>query len=141
NGIIYTYGDRIRPSDLTNSPRVVVKSTDNGLTWSPDTAGLSTISMNSWFVDENGTQHASKGNVGAVQLYSKTSGGSWAPDMMGFASTTNEQATTCWGTDNNGTIYVGTNSTQGKVLWKKTGTSSWILDTTGLHGSSVFSIA
>ena len=141
NGTIYTYGANLIPYNTLNSPKLVVKSTDGGQSWSVDTAGISTIGMNSWYVDETGTQHAAKAYTGPVQVFSKASGGSWQPDNNGLATTTSEQVTTCWGSDGNGTIYVGTYSYSGRVLWKKTGTGAWSLDTVGLKGTSVYAIA
>ncbi len=147
SGDIYTYGVSTNPNTAlyASSPKVVVKSTDNGLTWNPDTAGLSNIFMSSWFVDENGTQHSAGDNIKGVRLYSKVSGSSWQLDTSGLETTSNESQNTCWGTDNNGTVYLGASNNNetknARTLWKKTGSGSWQIDTLGLKSATVLAIA
>lgn len=141
NEIVYTTVKSIIPSLFSNSPKEVWKSTDGGLTWSLDTAGLSVIKMYSYYVDENGVQHAAgtaNGNV--IELFIKPIGQPWQPDNIGFTSGTTD-IPLIWGSDKNGTIYLSTSSLSKPNVWKKTGTGTWLPDTAGITKTSVYNFA
>ncbi|MDP4235843.1 MAG: hypothetical protein Q8919_05285, partial [Bacteroidota bacterium] len=86
NGSLYTLGPLVAAASInTNYPRLVMKSTDGGSSWVPDTLGISSVGGNSaftFFVDETGTQHlASYGPGGAPStIFVKLPGGHWEGD-------------------------------------------------------------
>ena len=133
-GALYTEGGTLL-TDFNSQTRMVVRSTDNGVSWQPDTLGISQIHMFKWFVDETGTQHGAQfGNgVGPIGLFSKPVGQAWAIDTTGFHSGNSDQPT-AFGTNGNGKIYFS-NTTQSAFtpLWSKQGAGNWALDTIGLN--------
>ncbi len=133
SGTVYLRDPNITPYLQQATP--VLKSTDNGDTWQHDFAGLSNVSGNFYFVDETGTQHYAN-SFYAHDIYSllwaKPTGGSWAPDTIGFPVDTNS-AVTAMASNGVGSIYVS-GYLKGGGVWRRnidTG-STWSVDTTGL---------
>src|SRR5262249_30498856 len=85
-GNIYLYDPSI-PYNINAQATPLVMSTDNGNTWSPDSAGESAIAPSIFFADENGTEHFGNFQYGSFYLckmWAKPSGGSWTLDTVGF---------------------------------------------------------
>ncbi len=138
-GTLYTTERKLNPDDFYNSPRLVVKSTDNGMTWMPDTAGLSKIGMFRWYLDIDGRQYAAEigFNQGSMKLYKKNPGESWVEDNLGFMTPNNDYPTD-WSTDKRDRIYFATQS--GTVWQRQIIGETWILDVVGIFGS-IFDLA
>ncbi len=143
SGNTYTLGKKVSTASLSDV-RANWKSTDGGLTWNADTAGLGgggTGQLPLYFVDETGTQHY--GAYGSpANFYSKTPGQSWAPDTGGYGSRPSEYPI-AFGTDHHGFVYVSTNSlsTYKGMVWKRPiAGGAWTPDTSGLAGTQIYSI-
>lgn len=134
SGNIYTQSN---PIALYSNVLDVKKSTDNGLTWTSDTSGISAVNQFTFWVDENGTQHiASLGNsLHGVYIWKKTSSGSYVIDTTGFQSPTYDYPTT-FGTNGNGTVYLGT-LFGAKNVWRYNN-NAWVLDNLGIDSVPVY---
>ena len=142
SGNAYALGAKLDPTNF-QSLRGNWKSTNGGLTWNPDTAGLGGLTgqLPAYFVDEIGTQHY--GGYGSPQnFYRKVAGQNWTPDTSGYGNRPSDYALT-FGTDHHGFLYVATNSlsTYKGMVWKRPITGgTWIPDTTGLAGEQIYSL-
>ena len=140
SGNAYTLGAKTDPSNYQSLP-ANWKSTDGGLTWNPDTAGIGGLTGQGpmYYVDETGTQHY--GAYGApARFYSKTPGQSWAADTAGYGIGTSDLPT-AFGTDRHGFLYAATNSLSNYkgMVWKRPIVGgTWIPDTAGLAGTQVY---
>ncbi len=139
----YTLGKKVSSASLSDV-RSNWKSTDGGLTWNADTAGLGSSGTGQtplYFVDELGTQYY--GAYGSpANFYRKTSGQNWTPDTGGYGSRPSEYPI-AFGTDHHGFVYVATNSlsTYKGMVWKRSITGgTWTADTSGLAGTQIYSI-
>lgn len=121
-----------------------ILSTDNGLTWKPDTAGLWQVNQGTYFVDENGTQYIFQFGNGSnlAKIYTKKPGGSWQADMAGFTPVSGAafEQSSCWASDRKGTVYMAETVSGKGTLWKRTGSGNWETDTAGLNGAIVYSV-
>ncbi len=142
-GTIYTLGPVLNTATPLSIPSTW-KSTDNGATWIPDTAGLGAISQGQipkYFVDETGVQHYAFSGTPA-ECYVKASAGLWAPDTAGF-SVLPQNYPNIIASDKNGFLYAAVTSTisyTGLLLKRPLSGGTWIYDTAGLNGSLVYSI-
>jgi hypothetical protein len=68
----------------SNELGTTLKSTDNGVTWNPDTLGEAQIKSGVFFVDRTGVEHTAS-NALQGMVYQKSPGGSWTPDTAGLA--------------------------------------------------------
>jgi hypothetical protein len=141
SGNAYTLGKKVSSVAFCDV-RANWKSTDGGLTWNADTAGLGssgTGQLPLYFVDETGTQHY--GAYGSpANLYRKAAGQSWGPDTSGYGIRPSEYPI-AFGTDHHGFAYVATNSlsTYKGMVWKRpVAGGTWIPDTAGLAGTQVY---
>ena len=120
-------------------------SSDNGVTWKQDTAGLSQINQGTYFVDENGVQYIFQLGNGSnlAKIHTKKSGERWKEDMAGFTPVNGasfEQAL-CWASDGKGTIFLVENVGGKGVFWKRSTGGQWALDSVGQNGALIYSIA
>ncbi|MFI5252638.1 MAG: T9SS type A sorting domain-containing protein [Bacteroidota bacterium] len=137
--ILYTLATKYDPSTFLSLGFNMV-STDGGLTWSPDTAGLGKQTQVTYFVDETGVQHLA--TIIPAALYMKMKNSSWKPDSAGFVASATDEVVLL-ATDKNGTgsIFVSViDYLTGKgKLWKRpTAGGSWMLDTLGLNNSPMY---
>jgi len=143
SGNLYTLGGKINPSNFF-SLRANWNSTDGGLTWSPDTAGLGNIGSGqapAYFADESGLQHYGAYDSPA-KFYRKAPGQSWTPDTSGYGNRTGEDPT-AFGTDKRGNLFVASqNLINGQgFLWRRPlAGGAWVPDTIGLSGTQIYSI-
>jgi len=133
-GDIYTVDNTI-----PNAPAAgfILKSTDGGNTWVPDTTGLSAVGGTVFFVDEKGTQHIGNSYYAGTkpsQLWQKPKGGTWAIDTVGFPVLAYSFVFNI-ASDGKGYLYAG-GSFGGKKLMRRsiTGTN-WQVDTAGIPSS------
>ncbi|MBM2817067.1 MAG: hypothetical protein HW421_3829 [Ignavibacteria bacterium] len=133
----------------------IYKSTDAGITWMPDTLGLSTVPVTSggffqsvFYVDENGGEHFGLPSVTtpsptAFRLYAKSQGSSFATDTAGIGisltSSTQTFVVNSFGTNYRGSLYFsGLKYNQqftivASYIYKKNpSTAPWTLDTAGI---------
>ncbi len=135
-GNVYTLDPEIfLPSG--NGAVPIVKSTDDGSSWSPDTAGLSQVNGGLFYVDETGAQHYGGGHqfFGTnPDLWTKPHGGSWTIDTTGFPTqSTNYVA--CMTSDRNGFLYISGNLSGKKVMRRPVSGGTWVVDTSGMPSS------
>jgi hypothetical protein len=137
---------------------LIYASTDNGATWTLDTAGLSAVPVSTsnffgsvFYADRGGRKHIinSSGTGVPMRLYS--SNPSWGVDTtgMGFTatSTQNQEAVTMH-TDFSmanqyvgGMIYNATFTVDASILFKRAyAGGTWNVDTLGLNKSSILAI-
>jgi hypothetical protein len=140
SGNAYTLGAKTNPSNF-QSLRANWKSTDGGLSWNPDTAGIGGLAGQNptYYVDETGTQHYGSYDTPA-KFYRKAPGRSWAADTAGYGIGTMDLPTV-FGTDRHGFVYVATNSLSSYkgMVWKRpVAGGTWIPDTAGLAGTQVY---
>ena len=119
--------------DQTTS--LVIRSTDDGLTWQYDTTGIGNAKGPYWYVDETGTQHLGDRwfsfNPTTPLAFSKPLGGSWSPDTLGLRPSGTVDEIKTFFSDRSGYLYAATET--GKKLWRRPiGGGTWVLDTTGL---------
>lgn len=138
-GNIYTLGNYLMPS----YQYFVYKSTDEGTTWNPDTAGVKRSTNNgAFYVDEAGNQHTvtSSGSSSVANIAVKLLNGSWQPDTSGFSPFNNyQQHGNAFVSDGHGFLYIGGAFNRGNVWRRPIGGGSWVLDTTGLKGRTISS--
>jgi hypothetical protein len=115
---------------------MTAKSTDNGNTWTPDTAGISQTSMYRWWVDEDGNQYAAGGGTSTIN-WVKTPSGSWAVDTMGTVRGTYDYGD-AFGSDHNGKVYYAVYS--GNVFSRSISGGTWSMES-GLGSDPVYSFA
>jgi hypothetical protein len=149
SGILYSLGPRVNMYDA-KAPVVIVKSTDDGLTWVVDTAGFSMLGR-SWnplyYVDLEGTQYYASYSIGSGTIkgliYSKKQGQGWAIDTSGYPLGATSRSPMCIGTDRSGNVYLGTGndpSGGGLLMSRPLAGGKWIPDTAGLSNDFVFAL-
>jgi hypothetical protein len=138
-GNVYTLGNFILPA----YQYFVYKSTDEGATWNPDSAGvMHTPSDGAFYVDETGAQHAvtASGSPSVANIYSKPLNGSWQPDTNGFSAfSSGQQHGSTFGSDGAGFLYLAGTFNRGNLWRRPVGGGSWNLDTAGLNTMKVSS--
>jgi Secretion system C-terminal sorting domain len=143
-GILYSLGPVVNINN-SQSPNSNWKSTDNGTTWQPDTAGLSAMaggSIPKYFADENGIQHYAVAGITA-QCFMKSSGTSWTPDTTGWGKLPGNYPNVL-ASDMHGNIYAALTTTTdytGLLLRRPLSGGAWVLDTAGLQKAIVYSIS
>ena len=119
-----------------------LKSTDGGITWSLDTAGITTLPVGGittgiYYVDELGGQYASVWpGTSSWFLYSKGAGSSWRVDTagMGISPSSGDGQLAVTG-DGNGFVYCS-NANTGMFRRPVSG-GSWTHDTSGLGSALI----
>lgn len=139
DGTLITTGGYSAPS--TNA--MIWKSTDNGTNWTLDTLGYSSMKIDYFFVDEEGTMHAATyGNgVEKAKLFVRPTGGVWTGDNNGFDA---ESATivNCLGSDRHGNLYVATSAQAlPKLYVRPLSGVTWMPDTVGIKGINIYDIS
>ncbi|HEY9166066.1 MAG TPA: T9SS type A sorting domain-containing protein [Candidatus Kryptonia bacterium] len=118
----------------------IVKSTDNGSTWVPDTTGLSAVGGTVFYVDETGAEHYCNSLYGSIhysQIWSKPSAGVWALDTAGLPNL-NYSYFSSMTSDHHGYLYASGYFGGEKVARRPIGGGTWTVDTNGL-GSAITS--
>jgi hypothetical protein len=135
------FGDKEGNMHATYSPTsytfVALKSTDSGVTWGLDTAGMPANSRGPFFVDEAGTEHLQASFPGksyADAPYYKVKGGSWTIDTSGIIMKDYGQVGS-FGSDGKGWLYMAGQTPA--VAKRPVSGGAWIPDTVGLSGVSV----
>jgi|GEM_PF-3117205 len=158
-GTIYHTGEVAYSNSSAGNFLLVRKSTDNGDSFVPDTAGAGALGvvMNPFFVDETGVQHAAAvpfvSGVGPKPMvWKKEPGQPWATDTAGLSFVTNLNAMAsfrCFGSDNAGNVYVvviNNNDNMNYVFKRAVGGGSWsaagtlggiVIEITGRSGKLV----
>lgn len=115
---------------------LIIKSTDNGSTWNPDTAGESAIAGGIFYIDELGTQHVGNalGNSTVVSLWQRPAGGEWTADTVGFP-VADLHGVYSIASDKNGYLYASEYSAV-KVVRRPVAGGAWSVDTNGLPSSA-----
>ncbi len=134
-GNIYTTDPAI-PLTSGNGATAVVKSTDGGASWSPDTAGLSAVNGGTLFyIDEAGGQHSAgyKFSTANMYVWSKPLNGSWTIDTTGFPTSGSYPVSMT--SDRNGYLYVSGTISTARVLRRPIGGGTWVVDTSGIPQS------
>ncbi|MBI3004883.1 MAG: T9SS type A sorting domain-containing protein [Ignavibacteriales bacterium] len=122
-------------NDLNPQTRLVIRSTDDGLTWQYDTAGVNNVNGPCWYVDENGTQHLGTSWYSFApeqpMIFSKSLGGSWTPDTLGLRPSGSLDDVLTFFSDRGSNLFAATRND--RKLWRRPiGGGTWVLDTTGL---------
>jgi len=130
---LYTVVPNTIPGSAAMGP--IYKSTDNGMTWNPDTMNISSTTGQIFFVDERGGEHIGSSHVGSNfygYAYAQDSSGNWIPDTMGLP-TGSFSYISSFGTDRAGLIFVsGTFPGSPRVLHRAITGGAWTVDTVGL---------
>jgi len=137
-GNVYTLGNFILPS----YQYFVYKSTDEGTTWNPDTAGVKqSTSDGAFYVDETGTQHSvtADGSPYVANIAAKPLNGSWQADTNGFSAFTTAQYGYAFVSDGQGFLYLAGRFNGGNVWRRPIAGGTWMPDTAGLNGKTVHS--
>ncbi len=143
-GILYTLGSIIN-SNNSQSPNSNWKSTDNGTTWLPDTAGISPMKAGSipkYFADESGIQHYAVSGI-PVESYQKSGGSAWTPDTAGWWRLPGNFPNVI-ASDQHGSVYAALTTTTdytGLLLKRPLAGGTWVFDTAGLQKAIVYSIS
>lgn len=134
-GTIYTTDPQILiPSG--NGAAAVIKSTDGGTSWLPDTAGLSAVTGGLLFyVDQAGGQHSAGYKYPTANMYvwTKPLNGSWTIDTTGFPTSGSYPVSMT--SDGNGYLYVSGTIANDRVMRRPMGGGTWVADTTGIPQS------
>ncbi len=149
NGVAVT-GDAVGDifAGSTRTPAggpILFRSTDNGTSWSADTAGISILRTGIYALDESGGQHLGTSQWGSSYpslLFTKPLGGSWTRDTAGFQSTVYSFSYSI-ASDKHGYLYVtgsyfngyGGAQVNARVMRRPIGGGPWVPDTTGLPTS------
>ena len=136
-GTIYTWASDLGyTAGLSTGPFLVVKSTDNGATWTPDTAGVSQVKMYKWWVDEAGNQYS--GGLGTTLAnYVKPVGGSWTIDTLGITHGAFDYAE-AFGSDHNGRVYHALYT--GGLFSRSISGTQWTAES-GLNSDPIYTLA
>ena len=137
-GNVYTLGNFILPS----YQYFVYRSTDNGATWNPDTAGVKqSTSDGAFYIDETGTQHSvtASGSPYVANIAAKPLNASWQPDTSGFTPFTTAQYGYAFVSDGAGFLYLAGRFNGGNVWRRPIAGGTWTPDTAGLSGKTVHS--
>jgi len=105
----------------------IMKSTDNGVSWQLDSAGLSAIQGGLFYIDETGTQHIA--NTQGSGLWARTPGGAWTADTAGIPL--NSSGIACMASDHAGYLYIS-GSFPGSIMRRSIAGSNWSVDSTGI---------
>ncbi len=134
------YGDAagnlfIQNQDLNATGAIpLIKSTDNGNTWSVDTAGEAAIDGNVFYIDENNNQHYGTSYYGSsfyTHMWLRTPGGSWVADTNNFP-VHNYSYVNSICSDQSGYLYAsGYFNGYNSVLRRPVAGGAWALDTVG----------
>ncbi len=122
--------NQLFPPSLSN----ILKSTDDGTSWHPDTSTLSGTTGTLFYVDELGNQHLATTFASAQPnpiIFQRPLGGSWTPDTTGLGST-NNSSTQSMVSDGQGTLFVSGQYPTPKIFRRPISGGAWILDTTGV---------
>jgi hypothetical protein len=144
NDNLYTLGVKLYASPSFGY--AIAHSSDNGVTWSQDSSNLSLIKgSGKYFVDPNGKEYISSVVSGAVNIYSRPKGGTWALDQSGFVPRSGYEYVTQFWNDGTSTyiasVYsVNMGATQSSMIWKYSG-NTWTVDTAGIRDAQVYTFA
>jgi len=137
-GNIYTLDPEILiPSG--KGATAVIKSTDGGTSWSPDTTGLSAVTGGQiFYIDEAGDQYSAgyKFPTSNMYLWTKPMGGSWTIDTTGFP--TQNSYPISMTSDHNGYLYISGTISSKKVMRRQMSGGAWSADTSGIPQSVSF---
>ncbi|HYQ85906.1 MAG TPA: T9SS type A sorting domain-containing protein [Bacteroidota bacterium] len=137
-GNLHAVQPNTNPFSLTSGP--IFTSTDNGISWSYDTAGLASTRGTLFSVDETGTEHLATTVYGGSfysLMFEKPPGGSWTPDTTNFLSA-NYSFSASMNTDKHGMFYVSGSLNGRKVLRRPIAGGPWSPDTAGTSGINYF---
>jgi photosystem II stability/assembly factor-like uncharacterized protein len=137
-GKLFAVQPNPNPVSLTSGP--IFTSTDNGISWSYDTAGLASTRGTLFSVDETGTEHlATTGYGGSFNslMFSKPAGGNWTADTTDFLSA-NYSFSASMSSDKHGMFYVSGPLNGRKVLRRPIAGGPWSPDTAGTSGINYF---
>ncbi len=112
----------------------IIKTTDGGNTWAPDTTGLRSVIGSVFFVDKTGTEHyGSSFYEGSVKssLWSKAPGGSWTIDTTGFP-VLSYSFVECMASDDSSNLYVSGYFGGQRVMRRPIAGGTWVVDTEGI---------
>jgi len=143
-GTLYSLGPIVNANN-SQSPNSNWKSSDNGISWQPDTAGLGALaggSIPKYLADENGIQHYAVSGIPA-QCYVKNPGSSWIPDTAGWWRTPANYPNIFF-SDGRGYLYLAITSTTtyaGLLLKRPVAGGSWVFDTAGLQGAIIYNLS
>jgi len=137
-GNLYAVQPNTNTLSLTSGP--IFTSTDNGISWSYDTAGLASTRGTLFSVDETGTEHLATTQYGGSfysLMFEKPPGGSWTADTTNFLSA-NYSFSSSMRTDKHGMFYVSGSLNGRKVLRRPIAGGPWSADTAGTSGINYF---
>jgi hypothetical protein len=141
-GNIYSIGPRLNSTSGTNPP-MPIRSSNEGTTWLPDTAGFGSVGTGynmQYFVDETGTQYLASYSMPA-HMITKRPGQPWSVDSLGYANGFANRQPVTFASDMRGNIYIGTvGSNAGLLLTRPISGDIWTPDTTGLGGEVVYAM-
>jgi hypothetical protein len=105
----------------------IFMSSDQGMTWQPDTMGQSNMPNGIEYVDEFGNAHLATYGYPHLQLFVKSPAGTWLGDSTGYTPQTGDAAS-AFASDRHGSVYIAiTNSTNGDRLLKRPSSGgSWV---------------
>jgi len=131
SGTIYTIDNSVTVPDKLG---LLLKSTNGGDTWQPDTTGLSTVGGSVFFVDEKGGQHIGNsfyGNSFNNAAWAKAKGGAWVIDTTGLP-TGNYSYTNGFASDGKGYLYITGYFSGKKIMRRPVAGGAWVIDTAGI---------
>jgi len=116
-----------------------IKSTDGGVTWFADTAGISPIGHGTFYVDETGRQHIATTNRSfniLSMVYNKDAGSNWAVDTNGFPVFDNSYSSAI-ASNKHGMLFISGAYANGvkkypQVFKRPIGGGTWVPDTAGI---------
>lgn len=144
SGVLYLQGPRTSASN--NATRITLKSTDQGSTWTVDSAGISLVRRSgTFFVDEAGVQHLAVGASGGgtpapAVIYAKPPAGPWALDTSGFVSTGASDAPTSFASNGSGQVFLAGAYSGGNIWMRPVTGGAWVLDTAGADTARILAM-
>jgi len=111
----------------------ILKSTDNGGTWLPDTLGLSSTIGHLFYVDELGVEHMAGSYYSGYApglVFKKPVNNSWALDTNGTGAGSYMYGTSFL-SDGKGYLYLSGHY-PGKIFRRTISGNSWVVDTIGI---------
>ncbi len=133
-GNLYTLDATLGSNSSGSIP--IVKSTDGGTTWAPDTVGLDSVGGTVFYVDENGTEYYGNSLYGGThysQIWSKPLNGTWALDTAGIPDLSYSYILSIT-SDHNGYVYASGYFGGLKVVRRPITGGTWVVDTSGIGG-------